>query len=690
MIFISLLFSISILAAPSENSAFATPISTSNQQSTELAQNLERIVVTASRSKTALLTTPASVTRINQDVLELINHQHINQSLGRVAGTWISRGNGQEHLTALRSPVLTGAGGCGAFFMALDNISLRSPGFCNANQLFDTNSEQAQSIEVLRGPASTLYGSNAVHGVINVLSPDAFSSEPNYTSLRLGRDDHAKVSVAYRAQSDDSAFGVFSNITQNNGYQQNSGYDQQKLSVVYERKGDVWQNKTLMDLANLNQETAGFVQGFEIFKDKQTRRTNPNPEAYRDAKSLRAYSKFSRDLGQGQLSLTPFLRWNEMAFLQHFLPWKALEENKHASIGLQAQYRYTKNNFTLITGVDTDFTSANLKETQAQDFSPSIPAGDHYNYDVDASQIGTFAQAEWQLDNFLLTVGARAEQVSYDYNNLLADGSACTAEVETCRFSRPPDQNVNFMVFSPTLSVLYALTPQQSLYVKATQGFRAPQASELFRLQNNQLNTNFEEEKIDALELAWRFFTDNVALSTTLFMQQKSNFIFQDADRQNIANGETQHKGIELSAKFDMSDTLYLSTNLSYANHEYTNEIELARISIKGNEIDTAPRTLGSVQLGWQVNPDLMTELSVQHTGNYYLNPENTAQYSGHNLIDINLRYTHSPQLVISATILNLLDEDYAERADFGFGSYRYFVGQPRRLLVSAIWQWAQ
>ncbi len=586
--------------------------------------------------------------------------------------------------------MLTGAGGCGAFFMALDNISLRSPGFCNANQLFDANSEQAQSIEVLRGPASVLYGSNAVHGVINVLSPNAFSSDPNYASLRIGRDDHAKVSLGYRAQSDDSAFAVFSNLTQNNGYQQNSGYDQQKLSAIYERNGSIWKNKTIVDIANLNQETAGFVQGFEIFKDKQARRSNPNPEAYRDAKSLRAYSKFSRELGEGKLTLTPFLRWNEMAFLQHFLPWKALEKNKHASAGLQAQYRYSKDNFTLVTGIDTDLTRANLTETQAQDFSPNIPAGDHYNYDVDALQVGAFAQAEWQLESFLVSIGGRVEQINYDYDNLLLDGSACNASVAICRFSRPPDQDVDFSVFSPSFSVLYTLTEQQSLYGKVSQGFRAPQATELFRLQNNQLITNFEEEKINSLEMGWRLFTDNLAISTTLFIQEKSNFIFQDTNRQNIANGETQHKGIEVSAKYDITDNLYISTNLSYANHEYTNEIELARVSIKGNEIDTAPQTLGSAQLAWQMTPDLITELSVQHLGNYFLNPENTAAYSGHNLFDLNLRYNYSPHLMISANIYNLFDEDYAERADFGFGNYRYFVGQPRRIFVTARWQWAQ
>lgn len=669
------------------NTAFSVQL---EENEKKRAKNVERIVVTANRSKSALLTTPASVTPIDQDLIDLIGPQHINQSLSRVAGTWISRGNGQEHLTALRSPVLTGAGGCGAFFMALDNIALRSPGFCNANQLFDTNSEQAQRIEVLSGPASTLYGSNAVHGVINVLSPNAISSDPNYISLRFGRDDHGKVSGGYRTQTNEGAFAVFANLTQNNGYQQESGYDQQKLTAIYEQNGSIWRNKTLVDIANLNQETAGFVQGFEIYKDKQARRANPNPEAYRDAKSLRAYSQFKRDLGDGELSLTPFLRWNTMAFLQHFLPWKALEENKHNSLGLQAQYTYSKSDFTLITGLDTDFTRANSKETQAQDFSPTIPAGEHYNYAVDASQIGVFTQAQWQLDNLLITAGARLEQVKYAYDNLLSDGSACAPDVVLCRFSRPPDQDITLNVFSPSVSLLYSLTGQQSLYAKASQGFRAPQATELFRLQNEQVTANIKEEKINAVELAWRIFTDNLALSTTFFIQEKSNFIFQDTNRQNIANGETQHKGIELSARYDINDNLYLSANASYARHEYSNEIQLARVDIKGNEIDTAPQTLGSAQLGWQASTKLTTELSLQHTGNYYLDPENSAEYSGHNLLDFNLRYSYSPRLVISANIYNLLDEDYAERADIAFGNYRYFIGQPRRIFVTARWQWAQ
>jgi len=270
----------------------------------------------------------ASLSVIDAESIQGIEAQHINQVLSRVAGTWISRGNGQEHLTALRSPVLTGAGSCGEFFMALDGISLRAPGFCNTNQLFDANTEQAGRIEVLKGPASTLYGSNALHGVINIISTDAFDSQGNQIRLQA-----------------------------------------------------------------------------------------------------RAYSQFTRSLGTGDLSVKPYVRWNEMAFLQHFLPWQALEENAHTSAGVQTQYDFDFAGANWISGVDIDLTNASLQETQENDFSPNIPAGEHYDYDVRATVLAAFTQAQWRWDNLSLIAGGRLERTEYDYDNRLSDGSACAPEV---------------------------------------------------------------------------------------------------------------------------------------------------------------------------------------------------------------------------------------------------------------------
>ena len=131
---------------------------------------LETVIVTASRAPDTALTLPIAWSSLDESTIERIAPQHSNQVFNRVAGAWVSRGNGQESLISLRSPVLTGAGSCGAFMTAQDGISLRSPGFCNVNQLFDANLLQAGKLEVLKGPATVVFGSNAQHGVINVLS----------------------------------------------------------------------------------------------------------------------------------------------------------------------------------------------------------------------------------------------------------------------------------------------------------------------------------------------------------------------------------------------------------------------------------------------------------------------------------------------------------------------------------------
>ena len=135
------------------------------------ASLLEEVVVTATRSDQQVQTLTSNIATVDEINLERVNHIHLNEVMQRVAGVWISRGNGQESLTAIRSPVLTGAGGCGAFLMAQDGIPLQASGFCNVNELFGAQSETASRIEVIRGPGSVLHGSNAMHGLINIITP---------------------------------------------------------------------------------------------------------------------------------------------------------------------------------------------------------------------------------------------------------------------------------------------------------------------------------------------------------------------------------------------------------------------------------------------------------------------------------------------------------------------------------------
>ena len=659
----------------------------SNALAQTSADSVEVISVSAAKRTQALSDVPSSVSVVNQDILERVEAQHINQVLSRVTGTWVSRGNGQEHLTAIRSPVLTGAGGCGAFFMALDGISLRGPGFCNANQLFDVNSEQAGRIEVLKGPASTLYGTNAMHGAINVITQNAINNTSKHLNLQVGAYDFARLSGKYNWQDDNQGFTLLSNLSQENGYQDDSGYDQQKATLIYEQRGLVWDNKTVLDISNLNQETAGFIRGFEAYKDEELRTSNPNPEAFRDAKSILAYSQFTRMLGEGSLSLKPYVRWNEMAFLQHFLPWQALEENGHQSLGIQAQYDVDYADAIWTSGFDVDFTSANLKETQADDFSPNIPAGEHYYYDVDATTIAAYSQVNWQWQDWAFIAGARLERTEYDYDNLLSDGSACAPSVSVCRFSRPGDQSLSFTTFSPSATLEYSPSEQWLSYIKYSRGFRAPEATELFRLQDNQTSTDFEEVSIDAWEIGARFTTKQQQLHIAVYDMHKDNVIIRDTDRQNVAGGETSHQGIELEYNWQANDSLRLSSNLTWQRHRYESNLAISNVNINGNRVDTAPNQIYGLQAYWQINEKLETELSWQHLSKYYLDPGNTAEYEGHSLLDLSLSYIINDALSAKINVFNLTDVDYAERADFAFGSYRYFVGQPRRAFVSIHWE---
>lgn len=648
----------------------------------------ETVLVTATRIPEDGRSLPIAWTPVSGDTIRFTGHVHINELMQQVPGAWISRGNGQESLTALRSPVLTGAGSCGAFYMASDGISLRAPGFCNVNQLFDANTEQAGRIEVIRGPATALYGSSAMHGVINVLSASPEQFPGHRLSLEGGSYDFYRLRYGYGGTQGRHGLSLRFNASSDGGYQDESGYDQQKMTLRHDYEGDVWRFVSALDVTNLDQETAGFIQGFKAYEDDDLRKTNPNPEAYRDARSLRLYTSASRDLGSNSLlTLTPYLRDNDMEFLMHFLPWKPLEENGHSSLGLRATVHTDSGPLHWVAGIDTEYTDGWLKETQDQPFSPNQPAGVHYDYQVDAWLAAAYGQLRFDLSpRWELSAGARLEYNRYEYDNRTGDGPACGPEATACRFFRPADRTDSFSDWSLNAGVSYQLGDSDRVYLRAAQGFRAPQTAELYRLQSGQERADLDSESLRNLELGLRGDRERLAYSAALFYMEKEDVIFQDADRQNVSGAETEHYGAEFSLDYAFATDWRIGLDATVARHRYANRIRLLGSStdIKGNDIDTAPRVFGSARLEWDFLPEreARAQLEWVYMDDYYLEPDNRHQYDGHNLVNLRLESRLAGDLRGALRLTNLLDEDYAERADFGFGNYRYFVGRPRQVFV--------
>ncbi|MBT5005402.1 MAG: TonB-dependent receptor, partial [Halieaceae bacterium] len=211
-------------------------------------------------------------------------------------------------------------------------------------------------------------------------------------------------------------------------------------------------------------------------------------------------------------------------------------------------------------------------------------------------------------------------------------------------------------------------------------GFRAPQATELYRLQAGQQVADLDSEELDNLEVGLRgVFSGKLNYDLSLFYMTKDDVIFQDANRQNISGASTKHQGLEFNLGYRFNDNWYVNGVGSVARHRYDSRINLLGSSgdIKGNDIDTAPRHFGSARLGWEFNPQSVAELEWVYMGSYYLEPDNKHSYDGHTLMNLRVSSQFSSHWRGTLRLTNLLDEDYAERADFGFGDYRYFVGQP-------------
>jgi iron complex outermembrane receptor protein len=273
----------------------------------------------------------------------------------------------------------------------------------------------------------------------------------------------------------------------------------------------------------------------------------------------------------------------------------------------------------------------------------------------------------------------------YDYDNRTGDGSPCTPAASACRFYRPADREDSFTDYALNLGASYRLRQGTHAYMRLAQGFRAPQVAELYRLQSGQQVADLDSEELRNLELGLRGSGDAWQYSVAAFLMHKREVIFQDADRQNVSGAKTRHYGLELEADYRFAEHWSLDVDLSLARHQYDSAAQLLGASgdIEGNDIDTAPRVFGSARLSREL-PAWRSRAGLEwvYMGSYYLEPDNEHEYDGHSLLNLRLQGQLNDTVALSLRLTNLLDEDYAERADFGFGNYRYFVGQPRGAYV--------
>ena len=622
------------------------------------------IIVTATRQAEPEQAYAGSISVIGPNEIDAVLPVHPAEILNQVSGVNIHRGSGQEHLTAIRSPVLTGGAGAGSFLYLEDGIPLRAAGFANVNGLFEGMEELAGSMEVVKGPGSVLYGSNAVHGLVNIIS----AAPENGGRIHIMGSDDGYARVMGQVGTDSVSLGL--TIAHDNGFREESGFDQQKLQLrVDETIGD-WDAVWVTSLQNLNQETAGFIQGAEAYKDEAIRFTNPFPEAFRDGRSARTYLRLQKDVGDEQrLSITPYARWTDLKFLRHFVPGQALEKNGHKSIGLQSTL-YGKN---YVIGFDGEYTDGFLDEFQHNPSRFSFIQGAHYDYSVKALTLAGYGQFDVSLGpDTQAEIGARLEYSDFAYDNKIDSGVFG-------RFRRVDDRSDDFWAFTPKLALTHSLNDEINLYGRLARGARSPQTSDLYSVQINQLPGDAKVETLDSAEIGLKARLAGVSVNVAAFAMAKDNFFFRNADGFNVTNGQTDHIGIEADFSADLTSWLSLSGSGTLARHRYNFDDPASNI-IDGNRVDTAPDTMATLRAIITPVEKMSAGLEWRHMGSYFTNPGNSRTYPGHDIFVARTSYDISDDVRVFGRIDNLFDEKYADRADFAFGNERYFPGRPRTL----------
>ena len=638
----------------------------------------------------------------NIAVLETRDHTTLFAAdlINRAAGVRVQRGNGQEHLTSIRSPVLTGGAGAGSFLYLEDGIAMRTPAFANVNALMDALPEHAKRIEIVRGPASALYGSNALHGLVNFIGGD-IDETATTSETRLG--SYGRYMLVHRDSRLKDGVGIRTGLTLagEDGWRKSAGFTQQKarLEAAWGKRAGVDFHASLSG-TRLEQETAGYVRDADCpsarpaYKVKRCAESNPDPDAYRDAHNLRGFVRITHARDNGAtLTLTPYLRHNDMDFLLHFLPGKPVEKNGHDALGLQVAYERPMGGALddLIIGLDIDRTRGTLHEFQS---APAVgiayPSGLHYDYAVKTLTLAPFLHTRWTLAPRLKGVfGLRFEAANYDYDNRAA-GAARIGKLY-----RPPDRRDRFRDWSPKLGLTYSLAPTQRLFANLSRAARAPQVADLYRQRAGRENNVYIDPDIDgidsetltALEAGIRGRTAALSYELAAYAMKKRHHHFRDGADFFVTDGKTKHHGIELDLDWRISPAFALNGSLTWAKHRYDftrrvsgrNAPESIR---RGDAIDSAPETLADATLKWRITPRLRADLHWSHIGRYYLDASNSATYSGHDLLDLSVDVAWSDAVNLRATIFNLADTAYARRADRWFGARRYFPGDRRNVML--------
>lgn len=621
---------------------------------------LQEVVVTATRKQALVEDTPASVTIIDSKELEQSALKTVDDVLRSVAGVDIWGSNFDP--LGQRAVTVRGVGGGSSqerTLILIDGVPVNDTwsGSVVWNQIAK---EDVERVEVVRGPSSSLYGTNAMGGVINIIT--RLPSIKPFTAKLKGTYGELDTWATYGNVSGRVCDGTY-------GYYL-SGKMAGTDGYVAFRDEIPGATKNTYDIQNLYSQAAWFLDQYSYLRftgtyfheerEKGFPFSNLNP-----GEIFRGNVTYRRDVPNGLSWLGILYGHNEEQTHENDsrehdrLDRLSKYEKPFYGVILQPSFPLAGWN-VLTLGTELKFSEATQRDNYVTSTRETETRGRQQYF-------GVYLQDEATLfsDRLIIIPGARFDYWR-SYDGSFTDSNPLGFPVDIDYDSK------DWQSFNPKLGVVYHLTKATSFRGSIGTGYRAPSPVELYAQSNYggttlvRGNPDLEPEKVFSYEAGVvRKFSDRLDVRLTLYRSRVDDLIdtrlvefhdpFRIMQKDNISQVIAQ--GVELETYYRITNEL--TGYFNYTFNDSTIEEDEVNPDIEGNHLAHSPQNKLNVGLTYD-NPKLLTATLVgRFVDHSYDDNENTLKLNSYYTFDLYLSRSIGKHLKLTFDIENILDEEY-------------------------------
>lgn len=652
--------------------------------------SLNEVVVSASREAQPRTEAPVSMSIISRKELQETKATNLHQVLNKAAGVYMADLGNEQHSMAIRQPI-----GTKSLFLYLeDGIPIRATGDFNHNALIEINMAALKNIEVIRGPASSLYGSEAIGGAVNFITQAPSLLPAARLQTEASNRGYKRTDFSYSDTYKKAGFyigGYFAD--QRNGYFDHSDFRKFALNARIDYQ---FTDRTkLINTASLIDYKTDQTGGLDSARFFGRSYESLHTFSYRKVNALRMRSTLEHAWNENNnTSITAYFRNNAIGQNPFYAvrnistnPLKAkgeINSDAFRSYGVITQHRkeFIFLNARLISGLSMDYSPVSYKanfininrtaDGVYESYSETDSLLTHYNTNILNS--AAYLQGEISPVKRLKIVGAlRYDRLDYKFDNLLTPSA----------FTGAPDENNHFQNLTPKFGLTYDLGNDKGVYANYSVGFAPPSINDLYRgvkvpVLRPAIFNNYELG-------GWITFANKKGYAdVSLYKLDGTDEIISvrlpDGSYINRNSGKTRHMGIEYTIKYMPVESLVFRFSGTNASHTFIEFIEKGK-NYNGNKMHAAPGFISNSEITYkpQFIKGLRLGIEWQHVSAYFMDAANTEKYNGYELLNARAGFTYK-SFECWTNIMNLTNELYATTAEKSAAGKSYRPGAPRTI----------